>query len=66
MGCSSCGGGRKNPSGARAGGGRGVASRADKLPFLHIGADGSRTGYQTKAQAEAAKRVFGGQVEENK
>lgn len=65
MGCSSCGGGRKSRSGARAGGGGGVSSRVSKLPWVHV-TDTSRTGHQTKAQAEAAARVFGGKVEENK
>lgn len=65
MGCTSCGGGRSS-GGARKGvkaNARGIASRAKKLPWAHISPRGAVARYATEKEAEAAKKLFGGDVE---
>lgn len=70
MGCSSCGGGARRARAAGGQAGRGIASRKNQLPFVHVKKDAkggiqSRVPYATKAQAEAAARAFGGEVQDN-
>lgn len=72
MGCRSCGGGSRSRSGGSgaAGVSRGVsprttASRKGALKWVHTSLSGSRTRYATQGEAEAAKRLIGGTVQED-
>lgn len=63
MGCTSCGGGRSAGGARRGVKPRGVASRSGKLPWAHISTRGAVARYATEREAQAAKKLFGGEVE---